>query len=69
MRLNDALSQIADIRQQYPQYNDMSDADLADALHQKFYSDMPKQQFSSATFTSCPSRRKPPTPDFRSCQQ
>jgi len=36
---------IADIRQQYPQYNDMSDADLAGALHSKFYSDMPKDEF------------------------
>lgn len=38
---------IADVRQQYPQYNDMSDADLAGALHTKFYSDMPKEEFSA----------------------
>lgn len=36
---------IADVRQQYPQYSDMSDAALAGALHQKFYSDMPREQF------------------------
>lgn len=35
-----------DVRQQYPQYNDMSDTDLADALHTKFYSDMPKDDFT-----------------------
>lgn len=38
---------IADIRQQYPQYNDMSDEQLAGALHQKFYSDMPVEQFQA----------------------
>ncbi|MEY9100479.1 hypothetical protein ABIA24_003388 [Sinorhizobium fredii] len=38
---------ISEIRQQYPQYRDMSDADLADALHSKFYSDMPRDQFNA----------------------
>lgn len=36
---------IEEVRQQYPQYKDMSDSQLADALHTKFYSDMPKDQF------------------------
>lgn len=36
---------LADIRQQYPQYNDLSDAQLAQGLHQKFYADMPLQTF------------------------
>src|SRR4051812_21569606 len=36
---------IAEVRQKFPQYNDMSDADLADALHRKFYSDLPKEDF------------------------
>jgi len=36
---------IADIRAQYPQYSDMSDAQLASALHAKFYSDMPEDVF------------------------
>lgn len=36
---------IAEIRQQYPQYNDMSDGDLASALHAKFYHDMPRTEF------------------------
>jgi len=39
---------ISEIRQKYPQYRDMSDADLADALHRKFYSDMPRDQFNTA---------------------
>ena len=38
---------IAEIRQQYPQYQDMSDADLAGALHKKFYSDMPVAEFNA----------------------
>lgn len=36
---------IAQVRHQYPQYNDMSDQQLADALHAKYYSDMPKDTF------------------------
>jgi Transglycosylase SLT domain len=32
------------IRQQYPQYNDINDSDLASALHQKYYSDLPKEK-------------------------
>lgn len=39
------MANLAEIRQQYPQYNDMSDADLASALHKKFYSDIPRADF------------------------
>jgi hypothetical protein len=31
---------ISEIRQQYPQYKELSDRELADALHDKFYPDM-----------------------------
>lgn len=41
------MASLPEIRAQYPQYNDMSDADLAGALHQKFYSDMPFDDFSA----------------------
>ena len=37
---------IQEIRQQYPQYNDLSDGQLADSLHSKFYSDMDKGSFN-----------------------
>lgn len=37
---------LSDIRRQYPQYNDMSDDQLAHAFHDKFYADMPFDQFS-----------------------
>jgi hypothetical protein len=39
------VSGLASFRSQHPQYNDMSDAALADALHAKFYSDIPKAQY------------------------
>ena len=42
------MATISDIRQQYPQYADIPDVQLADALHQKFYSDMPKMDFYKA---------------------
>jgi hypothetical protein len=38
---------MTEVRSKYPQYADMSDADLATALHQKFYSDMPFDAFAS----------------------
>jgi len=37
---------LAEVRQRYPQYADMPDDQLAGALHQKFYSDMPFEDFS-----------------------
>lgn len=33
------------VRQQYPQYNGKSDEELATALHKKFYSSMPQDEF------------------------
>ncbi len=38
---------IQDIRAKHPEYNDMSDADLADKLHAKFYPDMPREAFDA----------------------
>jgi hypothetical protein len=39
------MATIAEVREKYPQYSDMPDAALADALHSKFYADMPKADF------------------------
>src|SRR5690606_2475560 len=39
------MATIAEIRAQYPQYQDMSDKQLADALYSKHYSDMPRADF------------------------
>lgn len=36
---------IQEVRKQYPQYDDMPDEQLAEGLHKKFYSDMPKDEF------------------------
>lgn len=41
------MANIAEIRQKYPQYSDLSDRQLADALHAKHYSDMPKADFDA----------------------
>ena len=39
------MATLVDFRAQYPQYNDMPDVALANALHEKFYADMPKGDF------------------------
>lgn len=39
------MATLADFRSEHPQYDDMPDAALADALHAKFYSDVPKADF------------------------
>jgi hypothetical protein len=36
---------IADVRAKFPQYDDLSDQQLADAVHQKFYADVPRPDF------------------------
>ncbi|ODT80969.1 MAG: hypothetical protein ABS76_14370 [Pelagibacterium sp. SCN 64-44] len=40
-------NKLQDFRRRYPQYDDMSDPQLADALYRKFYSDMPRSQFDA----------------------
>ncbi len=37
---------LEDFRKQYPVYNDMDDAALADGMYKKFYSDMPRDEFN-----------------------
>jgi hypothetical protein len=37
---------IAEVREQFPQYSDLSDTQLAGALHQKFYADMDPNAFA-----------------------
>ena len=39
------MATIQEIRKKYPEYNDMSDEQLANSMHSKFYSDMPKEKF------------------------
>jgi hypothetical protein len=52
------MATIAEIRQKYPQYSDMPDAALADALHGKFYSDMPKTDFYAKIGLNAPTDGK-----------
>ena len=37
---------IQDVRQKFPQYNDLSDEKLAQGIHKKYYPDMPFEDFS-----------------------
>lgn len=39
------MTTLPEIRQQYPEYSDIGDRDLAGMLHRKFYSDMPRDEF------------------------
>lgn len=39
------MSALDDLRKKYPQYNDLSDEELADKYHSKYYSDIPKEQY------------------------
>jgi hypothetical protein len=53
---------IQEIRAKYPQYDDMSDEQLANGLHKKYYSDMPLDDFYSRIgFAGA----KPPKPTAR----
>ena len=38
---------IAELRKEYPQYNELSDNDFADKFHKKYYSDMSKEKFNA----------------------
>ena len=47
---------IAEVRSKYPQYGDLPDEDLARGLHQKFYADLPFEDFSKRIgYTPAPS--------------
>lgn len=45
---------IKEIRAKYPQYGDISDGALVQALHKKFYSDIPYQDFEQKVFKTKP---------------
>lgn len=49
------MATLAEIRSQYPQYQDMSDQQLADGLYNKFYSDMPRDEFDAKVGVTPPS--------------
>ena len=47
---------LAQIRKQHPEYDDMTDEDLARGLHRKFYNDMPFADFAQRIQLGRPSR-------------
>lgn len=49
---------MAEVRAQYPQYNDLSDEQLAQGLHSKFYSDMPYDEFAKKVGLSKPPEQR-----------
>lgn len=53
------MATLAEIREQYPQYSDLSDAALADALYGKFYSDIPRKEFDAKLGLKTGSRQTP----------
>ncbi len=55
---------IAEVRQKYPQYSDMSDGDLAGALHAKYYSDMPRAEFDKKVGLSADEKIAPEQQKF-----
>jgi hypothetical protein len=55
---------LKEFRQQYPQYDDMSDMDLAKGLHEKLYSDMPFDEFSTRIGLAPEQAPIPKTGDF-----
>ena len=39
------MASLSEIRSKYPEYGYLSDPELADAMHKKFYADMPREEF------------------------
>lgn len=50
------MATLAEIRAQYPQYSDMTDTALADALYKKFYSDLPRADFDQKIGLKAPAQ-------------
>lgn len=52
----------AEVREKYPQYNDLSDSQLANGLHKKFYSDLSFDDFASRVGYGAEKVEAPPKP-------
>jgi hypothetical protein len=55
---------ISEVRSQYPQYADLSDEQLAKGLHQKYYSDLPFEEFSAKIGLQAPKQPAPADPSL-----
>lgn len=53
------MKTLAEIRSEFPQYKDMTDRQLGDALYNKFYSDMDKTEFESLIGLSAETDKRP----------
>ncbi|RYY67711.1 MAG: hypothetical protein EOO12_00195 [Chitinophagaceae bacterium] len=58
------MATIPEIRQKYPQYNDLSDQQLADAIYAKSYSDMPRAEFDQKIGLATPGNVANPSAAF-----
>lgn len=58
------MASIAEIRQKFPQYQDMSDEQLAAAVHKKFYADMPVEEFNAKLGIGRGTGQPPGVPEF-----
>lgn len=57
---------INEVRQKFPEYNDLSDVELLQGIHSKFYSDIPFEEFSSNIKITTPAvnvTEKRPSPE------
>ena len=54
---------ISQVREKFPQYNDLSDEQLAQGLHKKYYSDMPFDAFSQKIGLKSASAKQEPSYD------
>ena len=52
------MPSLSSVREKYPQYADLPDDVLAEKLHDKFYSDIPREQYFSKLGIADPN---PPT--------
>jgi len=53
---------LVEFRKQYPQYDDVNDIKLSKALHQKYYSHVPFEQFAGVVGVDTAVAERPPTP-------
>jgi hypothetical protein len=54
------MAGLAEFRKQYPQYDDIGDQQLADSLREKFYSDIPKEQYYQSLGIAAAAEAKAP---------
>lgn len=51
------MASLSEIRSKYPEYGYLSDPELADAMHKKFYADMPREEFDKRVGLTAPQQQ------------